>query len=80
MNHQVQHANNSNDYSIKSLREQMAQLLVLREQVRQAEAERNKRFSIAEKNHQSKSGSMRPLYLVTQEREATAANSSYRWK
>jgi hypothetical protein len=39
MNHQEKHSNNNGraDYSIKSLREQMAELLALREQVREAE-------------------------------------------
>lgn len=44
-----------------SLREQMAQLLTLRELVRQAEADRKKPFSVAEGVNQAKLRSTRPM-------------------
>jgi hypothetical protein len=65
--------NNGGGYcSIKGLRKEMAHLLVLREQVREAEAGRNKRFLIVEGNHRSKPNSMQPSNLIAPERLSAA--------
>jgi hypothetical protein len=47
-----------------SLRERMTQLLMLREQVRLAEANRKKRFSIVEGIHEAKLTSSRPTVAI----------------
>jgi hypothetical protein len=65
--------NNGGDYcSIKGLRKHMAQLLVLREQVREAEAGRNRRFLIVEGNHRSKPNSTQPSNVIAPERLSSA--------
>ena len=75
MNHpeKLTNKNGHVDHSIKSLREQMAQLLLLREQVSEAEAQHQRTFSIVEGDRRARPNPP-PMFTTAQVR-ALAAGS-----